>query len=147
MNRRKVRNYLLLVAASVCASLEAPRFAREPLAVATADLTSAPSTLANAVSRVASADSGKHVGFDTNIYPGDHAMDAWKQSGEYEWVGYYLGAPCHSDDSWSGKRERLVSNGWGLAVIYVGQQTWGKSYQPVTTSHKVRVSKTTKRGK
>ena len=86
------------------------------------------------------------MGFDTNVYPGDRAMAAWKQSGEYEWVGYYLSAPCHSDNSWSGTRSKLLQNGWGLAVIYVGQQTWGKSYGPVTTTKKVRVA-TTKHGK
>ena len=32
-----------------------------------------------------------------------------------------------------------MRNGWGLAVIYVGQQTWGKSYGTVTTTKKVRV--------
>jgi hypothetical protein len=69
---------------------------------------------------------GSHLGFDTNLYPGDNAMEAWRHSGDYEWVGYYLKAPCHSDNSWSGTRERLVNQGWGLAVIYVGQQTWGK---------------------
>src|SRR5262245_2185189 len=74
-----------------------------------------------------------YVGFDTNKYPGDAAMNAWKKSGKYDWVGYYLEAPCHSDDSWSGKRVRLTQNGWGLAVIYVGQQTWGKSI-PLTSS-------------
>lgn len=69
-----------------------------------------------------------HVGFDTYVYPGDSAMDAWKRSGQYDWVGYYLAAPCHSDDSWSGERATLVNDGWGLAVIYVGQQTWGRTY-------------------
>jgi hypothetical protein len=76
---------------------------------------------------------GTYLGFDTNKYPGEAAMDAWKKSGKYDWVGYYLEAPCHSDDSWSGKRARLTQSGWGMAVIYVGQQTWGKSI-PVTTS-------------
>jgi Domain of unknown function (DUF1906) len=42
-------------------------------------------------------------------------------------VGYYLSAPCHSDSSWEGKRETLSSMGWGMAVIYVGQQTWGRT--------------------
>lgn len=149
MHRRTIRNYALLAAAAVGASLEAPRLADQPLTVAAADLTGAPSAIAGAVTRVASAVSGKHVGFDTNVYPGDRAMDAWKRSGEYEWVGYYLGAPCHSDNSWLGKRERLVDNGWGLAVIYVGQQTWGKQYGPVTTTRKVRVAtkRRTKSGK
>jgi hypothetical protein len=64
------------------------------------------------------------LGFDTNIYPGDEAMRKWKTASPYEWVGYYLPAPCHKDPSWSGKRERLEQMGWGIAVIYVGQQVW-----------------------
>ena len=67
-----------------------------------------------------------HLGFDTNKYPGDAAMTAWKKSGKYSWVGYYLEAPCRKDHSWMGKRARLANAGWGMAVIYVGQQTWGK---------------------
>lgn len=69
---------------------------------------------------------GKHLGFDTYAYPGDDAMLAWKQDGApYEWVGYYLpSAPCHKGDTWAGKRRTLTDMGWGLAVIYVGQQVW-----------------------
>jgi hypothetical protein len=64
-------------------------------------------------------------GFDTAIYPGDDKMRAWvKPNSPYHWVGYYLPAPCHRDASWAGKRETLVAMGWGLAVLYVGQQTW-----------------------
>ena len=71
---------------------------------------------------------GRHLGFDTSIYPGDDAMKAWKSADVgYEWVGYYLPAPCHKDESWSGKRAELADMGWGMAVIYVGQQTWGKT--------------------
>ena len=67
-----------------------------------------------------------HPGFDTSLYPGDAGMTAWlKPASPYEWVGYYLEAPCHKDASWSGKRQKLTEMGWGLAVIYVGQQTWG----------------------
>lgn len=146
MNRRTLRTYLLLAAAAVSGILEAPRVARQPLSMVTADMAGIPSAIGDAVTKVASSVAGSHLGFDTNIYPGDRAMKAWKESGEYEWVGYYLSAPCHSDDSWSGKRERLVADGWGLAVIYVGQQTWGKSYKPVTTTKKVRVA-TRKNGK
>lgn len=69
---------------------------------------------------------GKHLGFDTYAYPGDEAMLAWRQDGApYEWVGYYLpSAPCHKGESWAGKRQRLADMGWGVAVIYVGQQVW-----------------------
>jgi hypothetical protein len=56
-------------------------------------------------------------------------MAAWKAApgAPYRWVGYYLPAPCHRDRSWSGKRPTLVEMGWGLAVVYVGQQTWGRT--------------------
>jgi hypothetical protein len=64
-------------------------------------------------------------GFDTGIYPGDAKMRAWvRPNSPYHWVGYYLPAPCHRDASWAGKRETLAAMGWGVAVIYVGQQTW-----------------------
>jgi hypothetical protein len=66
-----------------------------------------------------------YPGFDTSIYPGDAAMSAWlKPSSPYGWVGYYLAAPCHRDPSWMGKRATLTGMGWGLAVLYVGQQTF-----------------------
>lgn len=52
-------------------------------------------------------------------------MSAWlKPNSPYEWVGYYLQAPCHRDPSWMGKRATLTAMGWGLAVLYVGQQTF-----------------------
>ena len=75
-----------------------------------------------------------HLGFDTNKYPGDAAMKAWQKSGKYSWVGYYLEAPCRKNHSWMGKRERLTNAGWGLAVIYVGQQTWGKPIARTTAT-------------
>jgi hypothetical protein len=72
---------------------------------------------------------GKVMGFDTHTYPGDKTMAAWKAApgAPYRWVGFYLPAPCHRDRSWSGKRQTLVDMGWGLAVVYVGQQTWGRT--------------------
>ncbi len=83
--------------------------------------------VANATASITSdLRAGKHLGFDTYAYPGDNAMLAWKQDGApYEWVGYYLpSAPCHKGDTWGGKRQTLTNMGWGLAVIYVGQQVW-----------------------
>ena len=85
-----------------------------------------------------------HMGFDTGVYPGDAALRAWRDSGApYEWAGYYLPSPCHPDQSWSGKRETLTSLGYGVAVLYVGQQTWGRApgephKVPVTVTKKVR---------
>ena len=96
-------------------------------------------------SAMASDRAGRHLGFDTSIYPGDDAMKAWKAADVgYEWVGYYLPAPCHKDESWSGQRGKLADMGWGMAVIYVGQQTWGKN--PGQPTVKTRfVSKRVKR--
>ena len=92
---------------------------------AAAQLAAAPATSVLETAARAVAGNGRHLGFDTHSYPGDRAMRAWRASdANYEWVGYYLPAPCHKDDSWSGTRERLADMGWGVAVIYVGQQTW-----------------------
>ena len=64
-------------------------------------------------------------GFDTGIYPGEAAMRAWvRPNSPYYWVGFYVPAPCHRDTSWVGRRESLTAMGWGIAVLYVGQQTW-----------------------
>lgn len=76
------------------------------------------------------AEQGHFLGFDTHTYPGDEKMLAWKNApnAPYSWVGYYLpAAPCHKGTSWSGKRQTLSGMGWGLAVVYVGQQTWNRS--------------------
>lgn len=85
-----------------------------------------------------------HLGFDTGTYPGDKAMLAWRTGGApYEWTGYYLPSPCHPDEGWSGKRATLTSMGYGLAVVYVGQQTWGRTpgaphLVPVQVTRRVR---------
>lgn len=66
-----------------------------------------------------------HPGFDIAVYPGDATLTAWHApASPYEWVGYYLAAPCHRDASWMGQYQKLTAMGWGTAVIYVGQQDW-----------------------
>jgi hypothetical protein len=65
------------------------------------------------------------AGFDIGLYPGDGSLQAWKYpASPYRWVGYYLPSPCHRDASFVGKRQFMTSLGWGLAVLYVGQQDW-----------------------
>jgi hypothetical protein len=86
--------------------------------------------LARLASNASGEATGRHLGFDTSDYPGDRTMRTWKDAGVYEWVGYYLPAPCHRDPSWSGKRQTLTDMGWGLAVVYVGQQTWDRTPRP-----------------
>jgi hypothetical protein len=76
-----------------------------------------------------------YLGFDTYTYPGDEVMRAWRHDDvPYEWVGYYLPAPCHKGTTWVGKRERLTEMGWGIAVVYVGQQTWSRTPRDYETT-------------
>jgi hypothetical protein len=122
---------------------------------------SAESTVANVAAQVAQVaaamtgqkapmaddqQEGKNMGFDTHTYPGDRTMTAWKGApgAPYRWVGYYLPAPCHKDESWSGKRQTLVDMGWGLAVVYVGQQTWGRTPRPLSAARTAALVKSGK---
>ena len=79
---------------------------------------------------------GKNLGFDTHTFPGERTMRAWKNApgAPYSWVGYYLPSPCHKDGSWVGKRQMLQDMGGGIAIVYVGQQTWGKQPKPVSAA-------------
>lgn len=63
-------------------------------------------------------------GFDTRDYPGDGVMTRWRAESPYRWVGFYLSAPCYTGTSWQGKRSTLRGMGWGLAVLFVGEQDW-----------------------
>lgn len=71
-----------------------------------------------------SAPRNVHPGFDAAVFPGEAAMRRWREASPYRWTGYYLPAPCHRDASWSGTRELLERSGWGIAVLYVGQQAF-----------------------
>jgi hypothetical protein len=122
------------------------------VALAAAEVTGQEAPMATALAASVTEASG-HPGFDTGDYPGDDAMRAWRGGNSpYEWTGYYLPSPCHPDQGWSGKRETLTRMGYGLAVLYVGQQTWGRKpgaphRVPVKVSsrRKVRVGRGRKR--
>lgn len=140
MPRRSRSSFRQLAAFAVAftgIAIACGRDATEPGATPIADAAAAVAQVASAVTGQPSpiADeqlNGKHIGFDTHTYPGDRTMRAWKSApgSPYRWVGYYLPAPCHKDPSWVGKRQTLVDMGWGLAVVYVGQQTWGRTPRP-----------------
>ncbi len=77
-----------------------------------------------------------HAGIDTSIYPGDAVMTRCKAETNLEWCGFYLGpAPSHPNASWMTKRSQLVSMGWGLAPIYVGQQQSGPGSHHLDAAH------------
>jgi hypothetical protein len=69
-------------------------------------------------------------GFDTRAYPGASVMAAWRAESPYRWVGYYLESPCHPRSSWTGRRAELAAGGWGMAVLYVGEQDWNEVPSP-----------------
>ena len=102
--------------------------ARESVANASAQVAIAAATISGQEARLANeVAQPSYMGFDTGMYPGDEAMRAWRSGDSpYSWTGYYLPSPCHQDEGWSGKRETLTAMGYGLAVLYVGQQTWGR---------------------
>lgn len=114
------RSVLALVTAGLIVSTGVP--------IQAPSLGEAVETASSQIAENLNNDDGPHLGFDTFAYPGDDAMRAWLTADKpYRWVGYYLPAPCHQDTSWEGKRATLAGMGWGMAVIYVGQQTWGRT--------------------
>jgi hypothetical protein len=75
-----------------------------------------------------------YPGFDTSLYPGDEAARRWRSESPYQWIGFYLPAPCHRETSWVGTRDRLASMGWGFAILSVGQQAFEGSALPDSTA-------------
>lgn len=73
-------------------------------------------------------------GFDTRDYPGDAAMAQWRARSPYRWVGYYLSAPCYTGTSWTGRRAALERMGWGIALLFVGEQDWAADDAPPADS-------------
>lgn len=65
-------------------------------------------------------------GFDTRDHPGDEALRTWRETSPYRWIGYYLEAPCYTGTTWRGTREGLRDMGWGIAVLFVGEQDWAE---------------------
>jgi hypothetical protein len=64
-------------------------------------------------------------------------MQTWYAKSPYEWVGYYLPSPCYAGVAWTGNRQQLIDQGWGLAVLYVGLQAPGpapSAVRPDSTS-------------
>jgi hypothetical protein len=63
-------------------------------------------------------------GFDTRDFPGAATMQRWFAASPYRWVGYYLPSPCYTGTTWSAQRSVLRQQGWGFALLYVGEQDW-----------------------
>jgi hypothetical protein len=65
-----------------------------------------------------------YPGFDTWRYPGAETLRTWREASPYRWIGYYLPSPCHRGTTWQGRRAEIEQIGFGIAALYVGQQTW-----------------------
>ena len=66
--------------------------------------------------------SGKasYIGFDSNDYPGDEALPALRR--HFAFAGYWLtNPPGARENSWMGKREALLRNGFGFLVLANGR--------------------------
>ena len=64
--------------------------------------------------------SGSYLGFDRNEYPGDGSLSLLRQT--FSFSGYWLNTPPgESSNTWRGKRQVLVSNGFGFLVLFNGR--------------------------
>jgi Domain of unknown function (DUF1906) len=69
-----------------------------------------------------SAASGhtSYIGFDSNDYPGDNALPALRR--HFTFAGYWLTDPPGArENTWKGKRDILVRNGFGFLVLADGR--------------------------
>jgi hypothetical protein len=69
-------------------------------------------------------DAPAFLGFDANDYPGEAALPALKKT--FAFTGYWLNPPPgeepgESTNSWTGKREILLQNGFGFLVLFNGR--------------------------
>lgn len=135
--RRYLRTFVLTSIAAAFVTTHADDLANASVALAAMPAATGTVPVSPHLFTFLSSDrSGRHLGFDTYEYPGDKVMRDWRTSAPYEWVGYYLTAPCHDGESWMGTRQKLADMGWGTAVIYVGQQTWDKTPRGYETYYK-----------
>jgi hypothetical protein len=74
-----------------------------------------------------------YAGFDRSEFPGLPVMRWLEANTNLAWCGFYLApSPSHQDPSWMGSRDALVALGFGLAPIFVGQETMGPGSHNVT---------------
>jgi Rv2525c-like, glycoside hydrolase-like domain len=89
---------LLLLAATACAQRSSPA----------------------AANPTPSATTQNPIGFDNNNYPGDAALPALRR--HFAFAGYWLtNPPSEHHNSWLGKRDALLRNGFGFLVLANGK--------------------------
>jgi hypothetical protein len=84
-------------------------------AIGTASAQSAPRSQAKETT-----DSPSYLGFDRNNYPGDQNLKVLRET--FSYTGYWLNAPPSArTNTWSGKRVKLESAGFGFLVLFDGR--------------------------
>jgi Domain of unknown function (DUF1906) len=69
---------------------------------------------------VCQAGTGSYLGFDRNEYPGDENLAALRQT--FSFAGYWLNdPPGEKINTWVGKRQAIVSAGFGFLVLFNGR--------------------------
>jgi len=69
------------------------------------------------------SEAATFLGFDTNLYPGDQALDALRKT--FTFTGYWLNAPPGvkgSASTWLGKRKVIFAKGFGFLVLFNGRR-------------------------
>jgi hypothetical protein len=71
----------------------------------------------------ATADhSRSYLGFDRNVYPGDASLPVLRKT--FTFTSYWLSPPPgEKRNTWKGKRELLLSHGFGFLVLYRGRDS------------------------
>ena len=65
-------------------------------------------------------ESKGYLGFDRNDYPGDGNLKTLRQT--FSYTGYWLNnPPGENQNSWTGKRQRIESAGFGFLVLFNGR--------------------------
>jgi hypothetical protein len=78
--------------------------------------------IANCALAPQSAAPRSYLGFDRNDYPGDAALPILRKT--FAFSGYWLSPPPgEKQNTWKGKRELLVSHGFGFLVLYRGRDS------------------------
>jgi len=63
-----------------------------------------------------------YLGFDRNVYPGDHALPILHKT--FDFTSYWLSAPPgEKANTWKGKRELLLSHKFGFLVLFRGRDS------------------------
>jgi len=74
------------------------------------------------VQSMAAESKPAYLGFDRNIYPGDSSLPILRKS--FAFTSYWLSPPPgEKANTWKGKRELLLSHGFGFLVLYRGRES------------------------